>query len=381
MTVRVVAAISPELVSTVRDLWDPIWENILGSQFSIFGALCELGLWFAGVGVAFWSLKTFRTLVQKDELTGWSSLIYPILIFVLLFNHGAVLKELIFLQRAIANNVNEEVLASLNVSYEFRVGSTGQIQSGSELLNVVDLAQSETQLKQLIRNLRAELANCSQILGESKQQCFESLISENSQYHPTQLVNNSNLALSPNHFAIYIDTFNKEKDKVQQLLNSMSQQAEGEGNILLSALSGVGTFLDSIYISAYRMIFDLVMNSLQVAFSHLTELAMLLTALLAPAYLAACLFSSGSELTPLVGWFTSFWAMAIARISLSICQGFAQMLTATVPSGPFAEIFYMQIALMMGVLSPVFAFALAAGGGLAIFGIYARLGLMLLMRR
>lgn len=379
-------------MSPVQAVWDPIWENVLAGNFTVFSALANLASIVAGIFVAAWALTTFRALVQGDEFRGWSSVIYPLLILVFLANGGAVLKNFILLQRAIIENVNQEIIASLNVSYDFQAGIQNEqyvpTGGGSALFNVVDVSQSQENVVNLLRNLRAEIDNCGRILGASKKACYRSIFDPQGNFHP-QSQNVQSLAMIPNHYGIYINEYFRLKKGVDNILAKIEAAEQAgqsggtsdnpdvaEGNIQLGSLSNVSSTLDSMatqststgnpIMDAFMSIFEELLKIVQMAFAHFAELALLLTALLAPLAMAQSMLDPQGGLKPFVSWLVGFWSVGIARISMTVCQGVGQLITATDTRTFFDGMAYMAIGLLVSILAPVLAFALASGAGFAV---------------
>ena len=65
---------------------------------------------------------------------------------------------------------------------------------------------------------------------------------------------------------------------------------------------------------------------------------------------------------PLYAWMTGFWSLGMAKLSLNIITGLAA--TAIAAS---AQLDTLSIAITLGLLAPILALALSAGGGMAIF--------------
>jgi hypothetical protein len=102
------------------------------------------------------------------------------------------------------------------------------------------------------------------------------------------------------------------------------------------------------------------MVAMQSAFQALIEVGFLLTGLLGPLAVGASLLPIGAK--PLYAWMTGFWSLGMAKLSLNIVTGLAA--TAIAAS---AQLDTLSIAITLGLLAPILALSLSAGGGMAIF--------------
>lgn len=105
-----------------------------------------------------------------------------------------------------------------------------------------------------------------------------------------------------------------------------------------------------------------ILMAAQSAFQHLTEAALLLTALLGPLAVGGSLIPVIDGAKPLVAWATGFWSIGLMKLSYNIVVGMiasVQFHASTQESVAFLVV--------VALLSPILAVALAAGGGIAVF--------------
>ena len=380
-------------VITITEQWNPIWESILSGGTTIFSVLSNVGLLFCAIGFFIWGIRTFRAFVQGDNYRGWTSLVLPLIVVLFLVNNGSLLRDFIFLQRNIINGVNAEILSSLNANYQFRTvlsGNQGEgyvnVPGNSILVNVTDISESQQRVQALLRSLRSAFDNCGKVVGTAKVQCFENIFAENSNYHPNSSAVLS-LNLVPNHYAVYINQFLFLKRQSENIIQQISTP-DGEGLLgfisdFASRLNPLGLLssLSSAYENYFIFVLNTILSAMQIAFTHLSELALLLTALLAPLALGASLLTTEGTLGPFLGWIAGFWGIGLSKIALTICQSVSQLLGAMAQGNLANEMTFYTISLLTAVFSPILAFALASGGGLSIYSSVAQVFMFFLSLR
>ena len=389
---------------SVQEQWDPIWENMLSGGFTVFSALCNLGLLFAAIGLMVWAVKTFRAFAQGDDYSGWSGFIFPLVVVLFLANSGHLLKEFILFQRSILDTVNQEVLSSLNVNYKFStvLSGSGDLQyidapQSSLLVNSTEIADSEKKVKVLIQSLKSAVDNCGRIIGPNKVECFDRIFADDSDYSPNSQKVRS-LGLVPTHYAFYINRYISLKRGVEDikrkieaaknpgLFSNSVEVAEGESllgsvpnlssNIPNAQPQQEGFNLGGFIGDALMGIFDFFLTLFQVVFAHVGQLALLLMSLLAPVAFGTSLINPQGGLSGIFGWLVGFWSVGIAMVFLTICQGVCQLLTAVDTGSPLTNLPFFAIGLVGSIISPVVAFALASGGGLAIYTSFVQGGIV-----
>ena len=107
-------------------------------------------------------------------------------------------------------------------------------------------------------------------------------------------------------------------------------------------------------------IVEAIMMAMQGAFQACIECSMLLTGLLGPIALGASLLPVGAK--PLYAWLTGFFSLGMCKLCLNIITGLVA--SAIHNSGPTDT---LGTAIALGLLSPLLAIALSAGGGMAVF--------------
>lgn len=347
---------SPENVAAIQGIkeeWDPIWNSVLNSF--VFDRLVDLGLTIAGVSIAIWAIRTFRMLVDGQFVAGFSQVIYPTLVVILLSNNGFVLKNLTLYQRSVVNYVNDTVLESMNVTLTAGPGS-------GQTYNISQIAGSAVVYQEAKNRLMSEFNRCTQIAGEEKNRCFNRVFND---YEPGVVYQAASQARKPftiQEAVAYGQVYDQLNEAYQELKDKPDEKWKewwyGIANTPAMKLLRGGDLVEIIY----SVIAD-ILTIVQLAVANLFELCMLLTALLGPIALGGSLVTGGgTPLGPLLGWMVGFWSIGIARVCLTLAQGMGLMVYAV--KGPS---FMGPLGIIMAILAPLISFALASGGGLAVF--------------
>ena len=126
-----------------------------------------------------------------------------------------------------------------------------------------------------------------------------------------------------------------------------------------TAMGGVGEIVTSFV--------TLILLALNNAYQWCIEFALLLTALLGPMAVGASLLPYGQK--AIFAWLSAIMGCGIAKLSFNIMVGLcAQLVSNAEQNQP------MIFLLFVGLLSPLLASALGAGGGMAASGAMAKGG-------
>lgn len=344
-----------EAVQSVKEAWDPIWTSVLDSV--IFERLVSLGITIAGVAIAVWAVRVFRMLVDGQFIGGFGQIIYPTLVVILLLNNGSVLKNLTLYQRDIVNHVNDLVIQNMNLTLPL----SAQVGAG-RTLNISQIANGAVAYEEIKSRLTSAFNECASISGEQKKECFDQIFAD---YKPGKVIQESAAAampLSPTEAAAYGELY----DKLLESYNQISTNPSGPSLdwflsfIVSPALTFIGRPGDTLHL--IQRIIATILTMTQIAFAHVFELTMLLTALLGPLAVGGAIIAPGPPLGSLFAWMIGFWSIALARVCLTLTQGIGLMIYAIKGVS-----FLSALGLILAIFAPLVSFALASGGGLAVF--------------
>ncbi|MBE9180218.1 hypothetical protein IQ268_16770 [Oculatella sp. LEGE 06141] len=149
----------------------------------------------------------------------------------------------------------------------------------------------------------------------------------------------------------------------QNCVDLARAQIEESSPGLLERIGEVGTFLltgAGLGQILRTFVIQFVLVAFGIAFQWIVEISWMLTGLLGPLAVGGTLLPFGQK--PIVAWLTGFFSVGMVKLSYNIIVG----LTATLVqnAGPTEP---MIFALAVGILAPILALMIAAGGGMAVF--------------
>jgi hypothetical protein len=119
---------------------------------------------------------------------------------------------------------------------------------------------------------------------------------------------------------------------------------------------------ESLLATAGQAAAQSILKGFQWAFANLIELSMLLTGLIGPIAAAGSMIPMSTR--PLWAWLIGFFSLGLAKFSYNVIIGLAATVVVAADAQSSADIGFL---LLLSILAPVLALALATGGGMAIF--------------
>ena len=303
------------------ETWDNTWGQVLGGGSvggtNLYGELAQIGTLFAVGSLAFLMFEFWRDL-QEGRPMLWERIIWPLLVATLLANNAVLLSEITFAMRGIINTANSTVIDTTLI--------------GVKLDEQFQRANTNVGLRTIISG---KISECQLLTGEAQVQCLEQKYAE---------------------IEALLDAYEStigSSQAARDLRNELDQIRAAEGG---DPTPGLFNLTKGIW---WPLVTSLLFY-LQIAYQHLLEAALLLTALLGPTALGGSVLPYGPK--PLFAWMTAFFSVGIAKLSFNIVVGVAAVAaTNTSGSDPGWFVFFA------GLLAPLLASTLAVGGGLAIW--------------
>lgn len=317
--------------SSLADGFNELWKETL--EGGLYASLCKVGVLFAVGSLALFMVQWGKQMLNSEEQRAYSELIWPLIVALLLANNGKVLASSTLALREYVNTVNNYVLeytaadADLRAAYQQGIGQ----------------AAVEAAVGNAIQQCRS-----AQLSNEEQIECLKRAKAELETKFP--------------------DIFKGDKgggiggwvlqglDKIDQAAAEAeegSNPIEGIANKLTAASSAaIGAVVTTLITS--------ILLALNNAYQWGVELALLLTALIGPLAVGGSLMPIGSK--AIFGWLTGFFTVAIAKLSFNIIVGLAGQLIATSKASQ-----PMIFLAFIGIVAPLLATGIAAGGGIAVF--------------
>ena len=309
------------------EAYDKLWINVL--EGPLYTALVDVGVLFAVGTLLFFTVEMIKDLNEGNLTRPFTSFIWPLLIVFLLTkpidSSMYRLASFSYDLREIINQTNQTVLASTHL--------------GVKLDDAYRQAQGLSAVRPTIEGW---IKQCESLTGKQQLQCME-------------------IAL---------------KD-AQDLLDEYGR-ANGESNWLTRESARVGSMLTKLadwngsWDDQLRSVFWTVtgpaweaavyslLMAFQYAFQSFLEFSLLLTVLLGPLAVGGSLLPVGGK--PVYAWLTGIFSLFTAKLCFNITAGLASTIMVDVE-----QVDHLWFAVFIGVLSPIFSTALAAGGGMAVW--------------
>ncbi|MEC4880930.1 MAG: hypothetical protein SAL70_06210 [Scytonema sp. PMC 1070.18] len=308
--------------------FNSLWEQSLSGN--LYGSMCKVGQFFAIATLTLFMVELGKNWINQEDMKALSSWIWPIVVIGLLANNGTLLRSGTLAIRGYINTVNNDVLeftaagANLEVAFNRAVGNIAlQQQVGTAMERCRSIPGNVQDSITCLQQAEAELQASAPDLFKG-----EAPDSGNWEFNPLKSLSDA-------------------KDALENL--SPGQIAEKIGNSITSAIGSM--------ITGFVAVILLALNN---AYQWGIEFTMLLTALLGPLAIGGSLLPFGTK--PIFAWLTGFLSVGMAKLCFNIIIGLCgQLIANSQQNQP------MIFLLFVGLVSPILASALAAGGGLAVW--------------
>jgi len=297
---------------------DNLWKGTFNG--GVYTALVDTGLFFAVIGILFFTLKLLREWL-KDEFSYESMqlLIMAILICALLTNNGLLLKNLVFGCRDLSNLINKTFLE--------------RVYDSQKLTTAFQKISSSQVLKD---QLSIEIRKCDSVVDpEERTQCLLEAV---------------------NYIEQLSETLNLP-EKEQKMIQDLKQDPSG----------GSFDFLKNPITAGFEAVISVVLIGFGVGIQVIAEICWLLIGLLAPIPVSLSLLPGNFQ--PLIGWLVGFFTIGLFRLCYNAMVGFTAVLM-----GNSEWIGGLTLAFISAILAPILAAGLAAGAGMLLFNSLAQIG-------
>ena len=307
----------------VAQNWDINWQDKVGVASPEFIALLNISRYIAGPMLALWLANAMNNLWRNGLNDSWTEIASVLLLVTALYvNDGSFVRQSTLAARSLLNYQNSLILQLANAGENFE----------AKLYEIADYTMAE------------------QAIVELRGQC-------------NGITNNDDLLVCMQGAEV----------QAQEILDKF-KTADGGQSSWLDSLTNyadqtIGAFLDNpaklniagaITYPFVKTAIEGILASINGVVQNLIELSWLLTAIIAPIPLALSLYPGGRNAA--LGWVSAFLSVGLLKINLNIATATViGMLYNRGPADGLADL----ILLSLGV--PVLAFAMSAGGGLAIF--------------
>ncbi|RAM50027.1 MAG: hypothetical protein C6Y22_19785 [Hapalosiphonaceae cyanobacterium JJU2] len=312
----------------VAEGFNELWQETLNGN--LYGSMCKVGQFFAIATLTLFMVELGKNWINQEDMKALSSWIWPILVIGLLANNGTLLRSGTLAIRGYINTVNNDILeftaagANLEVAFNRAVGNIA-----------------------LQQQVGAAMERCRSIPGNTQDSitCLQQAEAEIKTSAPDlfkgSAPDSGSWEFNP------LKSLSDAKDALENL--SPGQIAEKIGNTITSTIGSM--------ITGFVAVILLALNN---AYQWGIEFTMLLTALLGPLAIGGSLLPFGAK--PIFAWLTGYFTVGMAKLCFNIIIGLCgQLIANSEQNQP------MIFLLFVGLVSPILASALAAGGGIAVW--------------
>lgn len=306
--------------------WDVVWEQVFGLADGavtgqlLYNVLAQIGHLFAVGCLVVLAIQFFNQL-NEGRWEVLTQFVWALVVAALLANNGRLLVEFSTQLRDYIFLVNQQVL---------------------------DYALAGSSLQENFRQFQQSVSNqviaanyfqhCEFLVGEAQKQCLAEVAAGlEVALQQQQAAGNHSLALD---WLLGV---------VQDLLAAATDSP-----------AQLGRELGSLFLPAWESAVFSVLNGFMVAYQHILELSLVLTALMGPLAVGGSLLPGGPK--ALSAWLTGFFAVGFAKLAFNITAGLAATAASanTMPD-------QLPLYAIFGLLAPLISSGLALGGGLAIW--------------
>ena len=322
-------------LEAVQAAWNERWSDIFAGNNGLYLGITEFAAVIVAGAFIFFAVIWVKTAIDRGILPALPEVLWVFVVMALLFNNGALLGATTL---GIRNLINAQTQIVLDV----QIGEISML----EALNDVILSQ------QAKSEIQQEYAECEAKEGQAQIDCF------------IDAGERARNRLDAEFRARGWWTAGVERQwaRITQITEQIQQ--EYENNPSRSFISNPGTDILAAYFlqTGSQALAEQLLKGWQWAFANLLELSMLITGLLGPIAVAGSVIPLQGR--PLWAWLIGFFSLGMAKFSYNVIVGLAATVVVAANAQDQSDFSFL---LLVSVLAPILALALAGGAGMAVF--------------
>jgi hypothetical protein len=325
---------SVQQLEAVQQAWDARWRDLFETTNGLYLGINQFASIILVGAFIFFAVGWVKEAMERGIFPALPNVLWVLTVAVLLFNNGAVLGTLTLGIRDIINAQTQTVL-------QVQVGEISMM----EALNDVIVSQ---QAKALIQQ---EYAECDAKEGQAQIDCF------------IQAGERARQRLEQEYQAKGFWTVGVQRlwARIEDIGQRIQQEYQsGDLPPGTDPLSGV--LVELLMQTGSQALAEQFLKGWQWAFANMLELAMLLTGLIGPLAVAGSVIPLQGR--PLWAWLTGFFSLGMAKFSYNVIVGLAATVVVAANAQTSNDFGFL---LLISVLAPVLALAIAGGAGMAVF--------------
>jgi hypothetical protein len=327
---------SIQQLNAVQKAWEQRWTDIFGGTNGLYLGINQFAAVIVVGAFLFFAVGWVKQAIERGLFPAMPDVIWVLAIAALLYNNGAMLGSATLGMR---NLINAQTRTVLTV----QVGEVTML----EALNDVIVSQ------QAKATIHQQYAACAAKTGQAQVNCFLQAGEAAQQKLETEYRTKGFWTAGVQRLWARVEQINR---RIEQDYNTGKRSIAQGTNPLSDVL------VDTLMQTGSQALATQFLKGWQWAFANLLELSMLLTGLMGPIATAGSIIPLQGR--PLWAWLVGFFSLGMAKFSYNVIVGLA----ATVVVGANAqEQGDFGFLLLISVLAPVLALALAGGAGMAVF--------------
>lgn len=331
---RAVIEDSIQQVGDVQKAWDKRWVDIFSGANGLYDGINKFAAVIVVGAFLFFAIGWIKEAIDRGIFPALPHVLWVLVVFVLLFNNGKLLGSMTL---GIRNLINDQTRIVLQVQI-------GEVSMRDALNDVIVSQQAKTLIQQ-------QYADCEAKEGQAQIDCF------------IEAGKRAEAVINQEYKAK--GWFTAGVQRLSQRVSTVSQQVPqnaAKGN-LIDKLSFVTNLVrENLIATAGQAAAQQILKGFQWAFANIIELAMLLTGLIGPLAVAGSILPIGTR--PIWAWLIGFASLGLAKFSYNVIVGLAATVVVAAQAQTSSEIGFL---LVISILAPILALAIASGGGMAVF--------------
>jgi nitrate reductase NapE component len=319
-------------VKSVQEAWDKRWLDIFSGSNGLYDGINRFAAVIVVGAFIFFAVGWVKDAMERGIFPALPNVIWVLVVFVLLFNNGKMLGSITL---GIRNLINDQTCTVLEVQI-------GEVSMLDALNDVIVSQQAKTLIQQ-------QYAECEAKDGKAQIDCFVA-----AGKRAEQVIDQEYKAKG---------WFTAGVERLKAHVSAVSQRVAKEQQGNFDTNSFVGALVtENLIATAGQAVAQKILKGFQWAFANVLELSMLLTGLIGPLAVAGSIMPLSSR--PIWAWLIGFFSLGLAKFSYNVMVGLAATVVVAADAQSSNDIGFL---LLISVLAPVLALALAGGGGMAVF--------------
>lgn len=321
-------------VQSIQSAWDHRWLDIFQGANGLYLGINEFAAVIVVGAFIFFAVTWVKEAIERGLFPALPHVIWVLVIFALLFDQGAMLGSLTL---GIRNLINDQT----RIVLEVQIGEASMLEA---LNDVIVSQQAKTVIQQ-------QYAECEAKEGKAQVDCF------------LEAGDRAAAVIDREYRAKGWATAGVERllARVRAVSQAVAQDA-AQGTVFDKLGFVTNLARENLIATAGQAAAQQILKGLQWAFANAIELAMLLTGLMGPLAVAGSVVPLQGR--PLWAWLIGFFSLGLAKFSYNVIVGLAATVVVAAEAQASADIGFL---LLISVLAPVLALALAGGGGMSVF--------------